>query len=329
MYQPSFSAPPSARILARACALLVVATSLFVAACGGTSTTTNKTDCFTQSPELRFWMRDTVAVALRLPSDVTLADQDVSSAVLSAINPALERQRLGDLNSSGSTDQKASLLVRGTSDAVAFYTLPPPASSDVSALCDQRVINSVNTINGLLNPSSGRAEGSTVLTPLVVQVKESGTSNTVPVSILGASPDWIFTALPDSGFGRPSAPPRLLPGAFDSSMVQDLSTPTTALATGAPDGTGTTIVVLDTGYQLGSSHVAPMHCGSDDCAPAPQAITASSQIASALSSQSFLPFSELGGVMRESDMRVTTDSADPGVERANRPPSSLTPAAIP
>lgn len=140
MYQPSFSAPPSARILARACALLVVATSLFVAACGGTSTTTNKTDCFTQSPELRFWMRDTVAVALRLPSDVTLADQDVSSAVLSAINPALERQRLGDLNSSGSTDQKASLLVRGTSDAVAFYTLPPPASSDVSALCDQRVI---------------------------------------------------------------------------------------------------------------------------------------------------------------------------------------------
>jgi len=318
------SVPAGRSALLRIAGLLTLSATVFVAACsvapsGTTSAPTNKEACYTKSPELRFWVRDTMAVALRLPPNSPASDDAINSAVLGAINPAIKDRGLGTLSPPVSADQKPSPVLRSGAGAIAFYTLAPASDSSLSALCDQRVINAVNAVNSLLKPNSRGSEG-TVLTPIVVQAQGA---TSVPVSLLGASPDWIFGASgTDGGFGHPGGPPRLIPGTFDPSEVQDASTPSPLLTVRAGDGTGTTVVVLDTGYQLDKGKIprsAPVRCGADLCAPPAQSITFSSKVAAALANASYLPLAGLANVLQESDMAVTTDSGDPSGP-SNQPP---------
>jgi hypothetical protein len=320
---PSF-VPAVRSALLRIAGLLTLSATIFVAACStapsGTTTTTNKEACYTKSPELRFWMRDTIAVALRLPPNAPATDEAINSAVLGAINPTLKDRDLGTLSPPVSADQKPSPVLRSGAGAIAFYTLAPASDSSLSALCDQRVISAVNAVNSLLKPDSRGSEG-TVLKPLVVHA-QAATSE--PVSILGASPDWIFTGAPaDGGWGHPGGPPRLIPGTFDPGEVQDGSTPAPSPTAHVPDGTATTVVVLDTGYQLDKGRIprsGPVRCGTDLCAPPAQPITFSSKVAAALANASYLPLAGLANVLQESDMAVTTDSGDPAGPTPTQPP---------
>lgn len=322
MYPSTTSAFPSApRSIIRVLVLLTLATTLFVAACGGSSSTggssTTKEACYTDQAELRFWTRNTVAIALQVPTNSAVSDAEINAAVTQKLNPALEQAGLGDLAAPVEQEAKQSPIQRGGANAVAFYTLASADSSSLSAVCDQRVIKAVDTINQLFMPAPGQE--ATTLTPMVVQAEDA---NKTSISLLGASPDWIFTGRPSGGgFGHPSGPPRLIPGTFSSNNVQDNAAPTGK----APTGSGTTVVVLDTGYKLDKAanpHSPPVPCGTDVCVPVPQAITLSSQVATDFANLDYSPFSGLASALVESDMQVTTDAPDPGSPE-NGPPDEF------
>lgn len=258
------------------------------------------------------WMRDTLTVSLRLPANATVSDSAVNSAVLGKLATVLKDKGLGILSPTSSSDQRRT-LARGGGDATAFYSLTPVSDSDssLSAVCDQRVIEAVDAVNELLGAKT--SQGSTVLTPVVVEATgtdATGAQISVPVSILGASPDWILTGRPTgSGFGHPGGPPRL-PG---SSFSLDEASDSTAVSADA--GAGTTVVVLDTGYQLDKIGGLPspaVSCGADACVPAPKPLFNASKVTAAMSSSQNGLLVQLSREVQESDMQVATDSPEAG-----------------
>ena len=242
-----------------------------------------KAACYAKAPGVRLWMRDTLAVALRLPTYTTVSDDAVNSAVLGKLAPILRDKGLGVLSTSA-TDQRTQTISRGGDDATVFYSLTPvgDSNSSLTAVCDQRVIEAVDAVNALLAVKSSQDES--IVTPVIVQATgtdATGAQTSVPISILGASPDWIFTGRPTgSGFGHPGGPPRLPGSSFSLDQASD-STPVSADA-----GAGTTVVVLDTGYQLDKIGGLPspaVTCGADSCAPAPKPLYNSSKVIAAMS----------------------------------------------
>ncbi len=240
--------------------------------------------CLADKPELRYWTRDVFGVALQLPISATAPDGAISDAVKARL------AQVPDAQFSADQLEAVQPFIRAGRSAVAFYRL---VGNNSSSGCDSRLIGAVNAIDRALTPQPDDAQATTVLHPLTVQVGADA------VAIVGASPDWTFGAsgISDGGGGNPGGPPRLLPASLGAKDAQDIAVPTGTLTHAFPDGTGTTVVVLDTAYAANS---APL--GLQPCARAANLLC--------IPKSATLPdaFASLSSVFEESYVSLTADN---------------------
>jgi hypothetical protein len=266
------------------------------------TTTKPKVDetCLADKPELRYWLRDRIAVSVQLPlQNGALADKDLATSVASALR-----------EQAGPQLDFIAPLIRVGQNATIFYQI---AGNNARNKCDSSVLSAVNKINAALSPKISRSElvganqnlviPSSELHPLSVSVGGQ------KVAVAGASPDWLLSSTAvgnDNGGGHPGGPAKIPPASFSPG---DASDPTLASAR-SDGGAGTAVVVLDTGYKLGAAHQAPGACPGvavGQCAPAAQSVTLNSTVAAALGGLGGTSLGDLGTVLQESDMAVQTD----------------------
>src|SRR6476620_6946831 len=185
-------------------ALLLAA--FLIAGCEQTTTKPNVDEtCLADKPELRYWLRDRIAVSVQLPSlNEALADQDLAKNVAGALR-----------EQSGTQLDFIAPLIRVGQNATIFYQL---AGNNAKNKCDSSVLSTVNKINAALNPQVSRSElvganqnlviPSSELHPLSVSVGGQ------KVAVVGASPDWLFAGAPlgnGDGGGKPGGPAKIPP----------------------------------------------------------------------------------------------------------------------
>jgi hypothetical protein len=306
---PSRSSAPfrfSRRAPAQMAVGMLLALALLVSGCAGGSTgpaagQSFQETCLADKPELRFWMRDVIAVAIRLPASVTSTDDAIGKAVATRIAQLPEVQQheapptltpLSDVP-----------FIRVGQNATAFYRV---SGNNTSSGCETRLISVVNGINRALNPTPtdpAVPQAMTTLHPLPVSAGQD------TATIVGASPDWIFAGTPyggDSGGGHPAGPPRAPIAPFSLGDARDVAYPSATQR----DGSGTAVVVLDTGYQLpgGHSDFAPCSASTGQlCVPKAQPITGAPGMSGPLSATT-PPFAGLVDVLQESDLKLETDT---------------------
>jgi hypothetical protein len=282
-------------------ALLLAA--FVIVGCEQTTTKPNVDEtCLADKPELRYWLRDRIAVSVQLPlQNGALADQDLAKSVASALR-----------EQAGAQLDFIAPLIRVGQNATIFYQL---AGNNAKNKCDSSVLSAVNKINAALSPKVARSElvganqnfvvPSSELQPLSVAVDGQ------KVAVAGASPDWLFSSASviggDGGGGKPGGPAKIPPSGFSPGSASD---PVEASAR-SDGGAGTAVVVLDTGYKLGEAHQAPGACPGvavGQCAPAAQSVTLNSTVAAALGGLSGTSLGDLGAYLQESDMAVQTDT---------------------
>jgi len=280
------------------CALLVAA--FVIVGCEQTTAKPNVDEtCLADKPELRYWLRDRIAVSVQLPPENgALADQDIANNVVKAL-----RDR------AGTQLDFVAPLIRVGQTATIFYQL---AGNNSKSKCDSSVLAAVNKINAALNPKISRSELVGANQSLVIPSSElhplSVSVGGQKVAVAGASPDWLFSSSSvggDVGGGRPGGPAKIPPSGFTPGDASDLAE-ASARSNGGAD---TAVVVLDTGYKLGASHQAPGACpgAAGQCAPATQSVTLNPTVASALSGLSGTSLGDLDKYLQESDMAVQTD----------------------
>jgi hypothetical protein len=282
-------------------ALLLAA--FVIAGCEQTTTKPNVDEtCLADKPELRYWLRDRVAISVQLPSqNGALADQDIAKSVATALR-----------EQAGTQLDFLAPLIRVGQYATIFYQL---AGNNAKNKCDSSVLSVVNKINAALSPKITRSElvganqnlviPSSELHPLSVSVGGQ------KVAVAGASPDWLLSGVSvggdSGGGGRPGGPAKIPPSGFSPGDASDLA----AASTRSNGGADTAVVVLDTGYKLGASHQAPGSCPGvavGQCAPAVQGVTSNPTVAAALSGLGGTSLGDLGTYLQESDMAVQTDT---------------------
>jgi hypothetical protein len=257
--------------------------------------------CLADKPELRYWLRDRIAVSVQLPvQSGALADQDLAKSVASALR-----------DQAGTQLDFIAPLIRVGQNATIFYQL---AGNNATNKCDSSVLASVNKINAALNPKVSRSQFVGANQNLVIPSSElhplSVSVGGQQVAVVGASPDWLFAGAPlgnGDGGGKPGGPAKIPPSGFSPGDASDL-----ALASARSNGgADTAVVVLDTGYKLGASHQALVACPGaavGQCAPAVQSVTLNPTVATALSGLSGTPLGDLDKFLQESDMAVQTDA---------------------
>lgn len=273
-----------------------------IVGCEQTTTKPNVDEtCLADKPELRYWLRDRIAVSVQLPlQNGALADQDLAKSVASALR-----------EQAGAQLDFVAPLIRVGQNATIFYQL---AGNNAKNKCDPSVLSAVNKINAALSPKVSRSELVGANQNLVIPSSELHPLNVTvggqKVAVAGASPDWLFSGAPvgnDSGGGRPGGPAKIPPSGFSPG---DASDPTLATAR-SNGGADTAVVVLDTGYKLGAAHQAPGACPGvavGQCAPAAQSVTLNPTVAAALGGLGGTSLGDLGAVLQESDMAVQTDT---------------------
>jgi hypothetical protein len=280
-------------------ALLFVA--FVIAGCAQTTTKPNVDEtCLADKPELRYWLRDRIAISVQLPPENgALADQDIAGTVATTLRKQIDTQ----LNF-------VAPLIRVGQNATIFYQL---AGNNAKGKCDSSVLSAVNKINAALSAKISRSElvganqslviPASELHPLLVSVGQQ------QVAIEAASPDWLFSGAPlgnGDGGGKPGGPPKVPPSGFTSGDAQDV-----AVANARLTGADTAVVVLDTGYKLGAARQAPVACpgvAQGQCAPASQSVTLNPTVAAALGGLGGTPVGDLDSYLQESDMAVQTDT---------------------
>jgi hypothetical protein len=258
--------------------------------------------CLADKPELRYWLRDRIAVSVQLPvQSGALTDQDLANNVAGALR-----------EQTGAKLDFIAPLTRVGQNATIFYQL---AGNNAKTKCDSSVLSAVNKINAALSPTVSRSElvganhnlviPSSVLHPLSVTVGEQ------KVAVAGASPDWLLSGAPtpggDYGGGHPGGPAKIPPSGFSPGDSSDLAT---AIAR-SNGGADTAVVVLDTGYKLGAAHQAAGACPGavvGQCAPAVQNVMLNPTVAAALGGLGGTSLGDLGAYLQESDMAVQTDT---------------------
>jgi hypothetical protein len=258
--------------------------------------------CLADKPELRYWLRDRIAVSVQLPlQNGALADQDLAKNVASALR-----------DQAGAQLDFIAPLIRVGQNATIFYQL---AGNNAKNKCDSSVLSAVNKINAALSPKISRSELVGANQNLVIPSSElhplSVTVGGQKVAVAGASPDWLLSSAPaiggDGGGGHPGGPAKIPPSGFSPG---DASDPTLASAR-SNGGADTAVVVLDTGYKLGASHQAPGACPGaavGQCAPAAQSVTLNPTVAATLGGLGGTPLGDLDKYLQESDMAVQTDT---------------------
>jgi subtilase family protein len=277
---------------------LLLATFVIVG-CEQTTTKPNVEEtCLADKPELRYWLRDRIAVAVQLPlQNGALADQDIAKNVASALR-----------EQAGVQLDFLAPLIRVGQNATIFYQL---AGNNAKNKCDSSVLAAVNKINAALSPKVSRSELVGANQSLVIPSSElhplSVSVGGQKVAVAGASPDWIFSGAPlgnGDGGGHPGGPAKIPPASFTPNDAQDLA------ANARLTGADTAVVVLDTGYKLGATHQAPGACpgaAQGQCAPAVQSVTLNPTVASALGGLGGTSLGDLDKYLQESDMAVQTD----------------------
>jgi Subtilase family len=269
-----------------------------IVGCGQTSTKPNVDEtCLADKPELRYWLRDRIAVSVQLPvENGALADQDIAKNVASALQDRTRAQ----------LDFVAPLIRVGQS-ATIFYQL---MGNNAKGKCDSSVLSAINEINrAIATPPTQRDPASNSIAPSEELHPLSVTVGGQKVAVAGASPDWLLSSATvggDAGGGRPGGPAKIPPSGFTPNDAKDLGA---ANATG--DGGDTAVVVLDTGYKLDASHQAPVACpgaAQVQCAPLAQSVMGNSTLAAAINGLSGTPLGDLDKYLQESDMAVQTDT---------------------
>jgi hypothetical protein len=257
--------------------------------------------CLADKPELRYWLRDRIAVSVQLPvQNAALADQDLAKNVATALR-----------DQAGAQLDFIAPLIRVGQNATIFYQF---AGNNAKNKCDSSVLSAVNKINAALSPKVSRSElvganqnlviPSSELHPLSVSVGGQ------KVAVAGASPDWLLSSATvpggDTGGGKPGGPAKIPPAGFSPADASDL-----AAGARGDGGADTAVVVLDTGYKLGAAHQAAGACPGaavGECAPAAQSVTVNSTVAAALGGLSGSALGDLDKYVQESDMAVQTDA---------------------
>jgi hypothetical protein len=280
-------------------ALLLAA--FVIVGCEQTTTKPNVDEtCLADKPELRYWLRDRIAVSVQLPvQNGTLADQDLAKNVASALR-----------EQAGTQLDFVAPLIRVGQNATIFYQL---AGNNAKNKCDSSVLSAVSKINAALNPNISRSQLVGANQNIVIPSSElhplSVTVGGQMVAVAGASPDWLLSSTAvgnDNGGGRPGGPAKIPPSGFSPGDAQDLA----AASARSNGGADTAVVVLDTGYKLGASHQSPGACPGaavGQCAPAVQSVTLNSTVAAALGGLSGTSLGDLGTYLQASDMAVQTD----------------------
>jgi len=271
-----------------------------IVGCGQTSNSNVEETCLADKPELRYWLRDRIAVSVQLPlENGALADQDIAKSVATALQ-----------DRAGTQLDFVAPLIRVGQNATIFYQL---AGNNAKNKCDSSVLSVVNKINVALNPNVSRSDVVGASQSLVIPSSElhplSVTVGGQKVAVAGASPDWLLSGSPignDSGGGHPGGPAKIPQPSFSPNDAKDL-----AVANATGDGRDTAVVVLDTGYNLGATHQSPTPCPGapqSQCAPEVHDITMNSTVATALTALHGTPLGDLGEYLQESDMAVQTDT---------------------
>jgi hypothetical protein len=281
----------------RALMSVLLFSTLVIVGCGQSTGPKVDETCLADKPELRYWLRDRIAVSVQLPlENAALADQDIAKNVASALR-----------DQAGAQLDFIAPLIRVGQNATVFYQL---AGNNSKNKCDSSVLTAVNKINSALTPGISRSEipSTNVVAPISELHPLPVTVGQQKVAIAGASPDWLFSSAPvgnDDGGGRPGGPAKIPMPGFTPNDAKDL-----AAATGG-DGSDTAVVVLDTGYALGAAHQDPGGCpgaAQAKCAPAVQDVRMNSTVAAALTALYGTPLGDLGEYLQESDMAVQTDT---------------------
>src|SRR5262245_19361163 len=169
----------------------VLITALLLAAfvivgCEQTSTKPNVDEtCLADKPELRYWLRDRIAVSVQLPlQNGALADQDLAKSVASVLR-----------EQAGTQLDFVAPLIRVGQNATIFYQL---AGNNAKNKCDSSVLSIVNKINAALSPKIARSGIVGANQNLVIPSSElhplSVTVGGQKVAVAGASPDWLLSS---------------------------------------------------------------------------------------------------------------------------------------
>jgi Subtilase family len=286
---------------ARALCSALLFAAVVIVGCGETSKPNVEETCLADKPELRYWLRDRIAISVQLPiENSTLADQDVAKNVANALR-----------DQAGTGLDFVAPLIRVGQNATIFYQL---TGNNAKGKCDPSVLSAVNKINAALNPKVSRSELVGANQSLVIPSSElhplSVSVGGQKVAVAGASPDWLLSGVSvggdSGGGGHPGGPAKIPPSSFMPNDAKDL-----AVANSGDGGADTAVVVLDTGYKLGASHQAPVACpgaAGGQCAPAVQSVTLNPTVAAALGGLSGSPVGDLDKYLQESDMAVQTDT---------------------
>src|SRR5690348_1306146 len=178
-------------VLLSAQGMRVLISTLLLAAfvivgCSQTTTKPNVDEtCLADKPELRYWLRDRIAVSVQLPTaNGTLADQDIAGNVAKALQ-----------DRTGTQLNFVAPLIRVGQNATIFYQL---AGNNAKNKCDSSVLSAVNKINVALNPKISRSELVGANQNLVIPTSElhplSVSVAGQKVAVAGASPDWLFSS---------------------------------------------------------------------------------------------------------------------------------------
>src|SRR5262245_325040 len=217
----TFSGLVSAHGMRVLISVLLLATFVMVG-CEQTTTKPNVDEtCLADKPELRYWLRDRIAVSVQLPlQNGALADQDIASNVAKALR-----------EQAGTQLDFLAPLIRVGQNATIFYQF---AANNSKGKCDSAVLSAVNKINASLSPKVSRSDFVGANQSLVMPSSElhplSVAAGGQRVAITGASPDWLFSGSPlggDFGGGHPGGPANIPPSGFTPG---DASDPTLASA---------------------------------------------------------------------------------------------------
>ena len=174
--------------------------------------------CLADKPELRYWLRDRIAVSVQLPCKMERWPIRIS----------LRPWRAPLREQAGAQLDFIAPLIRVGQNATIFYQL---AGNNAKNKCDSSVLSAVNKINAALSPKVSRSELVGANQNLVIPSSElhplSVTVGGQKVAVAGASPDWLFSSASvpggDWGGGKPGGPAKIPPSGFTPGDASDLA----------------------------------------------------------------------------------------------------------